>query len=63
MSPDDDPRPTPPERPADEACCGRGCPHCVYDVYDQAMTRYEERLREWKARHPEARDDPQRIDS
>ena len=46
----DDPRPTLPERPADDACCGRACMHCVFDVYEESMTRYEALLREWEAR-------------
>jgi len=51
-APDEDPRPVPPERPSDEMCCGRGCPHCVFDVYDGAMERYEAALKAWLARHP-----------
>ena len=51
MQLEDDPRPTPPPRPADDACCGRGCMHCVFDVYDDSMARYERLLREWEARH------------
>ena len=45
-----DPRPVPPERPDDYMCCGRGCMHCVFDLHDQAMTRYEANLRDWEAR-------------
>lgn len=48
--PDDDPQPTPPERPADSMCCGKGCMHCVFDVYEESMARYERLLREWEAR-------------
>lgn len=32
------PRPTPP-RPED--CCGSGCVHCVYVLYDIALTKWE----------------------
>lgn len=32
------PRPTPP-RPED--CCGSGCVHCIYVVYDDAMLAWE----------------------
>jgi oxidoreductase family protein len=53
MTPDDDPRPQPPEPPDDDACCGNGCEPCVYDLYDQARERYRVALREWEARHPQ----------
>ena len=46
----EDPRPVPPERPDDYMCCGRGCMHCVFDLHDQAMARYEVHLRDWEAR-------------
>ena len=32
------PRPIPP-RPED--CCGTGCVHCIYVVYDIALTEWE----------------------
>ncbi|HQR11948.1 MAG TPA: oxidoreductase-like domain-containing protein [Casimicrobiaceae bacterium] len=32
------PRPTPP-RPED--CCGSGCVHCIYVIYDDAMLAWE----------------------
>ena len=32
------PRPTPP-RPED--CCGTGCVHCIYVIYDIALTKWE----------------------
>ncbi|WP_404989428.1 oxidoreductase-like domain-containing protein [Caballeronia sp. LZ003] len=50
----DDPRPAPPERPLPEDCCQSGCHPCVFDLYEEALERYEERLREWNARHGEA---------
>jgi hypothetical protein len=53
MDPEADPRPAPPERPLDEACCGRGCSPCVFDCYEEALARYEQALLEWKRRHPE----------
>ena len=45
-----DPRPTPPERPSHEQCCGRGCDPCIYDYYEEALARYEIALREWQLR-------------
>lgn len=48
---DDDPVPVPPERPAPEECCNSGCIPCVYDLYDDAMDRYREALKDWHARH------------
>ncbi|SPK76409.1 conserved protein of unknown function (plasmid) [Cupriavidus taiwanensis] len=46
----DDPRPEPPERPADGECCGSGCDPCIFDYYYQEMDRYREALRAWEAR-------------
>ena len=51
--PSDDPRPTPPQRPDDEDCCGQGCVPCIFDFYDEAMGKYREALAAWKERHPE----------
>ena len=45
-----DPRPTPPEEPSHEQCCGRGCVPCIYDLYEEALTRYEVALRAWQER-------------
>ncbi len=39
-------RPTEPD-PAD--CCGEGCANCVYDLYEAALLRYEEKMEEWRA--------------
>ena len=50
--PADDPRPTPPERPLPEDCCQSGCSPCVFDLYEEALDRYEADLRAWEARHP-----------
>jgi hypothetical protein len=47
---DDDPRPEPPERPAPEDCCGSGCDHCVYDLYEQSLDRYRDELAAWERR-------------
>jgi hypothetical protein len=53
MTPDPaDPRPVKPVSPAAEDCCGEGCAHCVYDLYDLALERYEAELAAWLARHP-----------
>ena len=48
-------RPVPPEQPLPSDCCGGGCLHCVYDLYDEAMERHEAALAEWLAKecnHP-----------
>jgi len=50
-TPDDDPRPTPPEQPELEDCCNSGCSPCVFDLYDEALARYRVELAEWEARH------------
>lgn len=34
--------PAKPEEPAPEECCGRGCEHCVWTVYWQALGAYHE---------------------
>jgi hypothetical protein len=47
----DDPRPTPPERPLPDDCCQSGCNPCVFDLYQEALERYEAALRAWQARH------------
>jgi hypothetical protein len=46
-----DPRPTPPERPSPDECCHSGCHPCVFDLYQDALDRYEQQLRAWEARH------------
>jgi oxidoreductase family protein len=51
IPPEDDPMPEPPARPRPEECCGRGCDPCVYDLYEEALERYEDRLRQWRDRN------------
>jgi hypothetical protein len=46
----DDPRPTPPERPLPDDCCQSGCNPCVFDLYEEALERYETALAAWNAR-------------
>jgi hypothetical protein len=48
-----DPRPLAPREPQLEDCCGSGCVHCVFDIYQIALENYERALRDWEARHPE----------
>jgi hypothetical protein len=52
--PPSDPRPQPPAEPALEDCCRSGCNPCVFDLYEQALERYEQALAAWRARHPAA---------
>jgi hypothetical protein len=47
-----DPPPVKPVAPLPEDCCGEGCAHCVYDLHDLALERYEADLAAWLARHP-----------
>lgn len=49
-----DPRPQSPERPADNECCGSGCPLCVYDLYEEQLAEYRQALARWRERHPGA---------
>ncbi|HEY8587200.1 MAG TPA: oxidoreductase-like domain-containing protein [Rhodanobacter sp.] len=50
--PADDPPPRRPAEPDAADCCGEGCVRCVYDVYEDALERYEEALAAWRDRHP-----------
>ncbi|AXA94077.1 oxidoreductase-like domain-containing protein [Massilia sp. YMA4] len=45
-----DPHPEPPSRPDLEDCCRGGCTVCVFDVYEEALARYEAALAAWLAR-------------
>ena len=45
-----DPRPVMPFEPEANACCQSGCDPCVYDLYWEAMNRYEQVLAEWESR-------------
>lgn len=49
----DDPRPQPPEAPLPSDCCDSGCDPCVYDLYNDELQLYRERLAQWLARHPD----------
>jgi hypothetical protein len=40
--------PTPPEPPLASDCCGGGCVRCVYELYDEALARYEAALATWR---------------
>jgi hypothetical protein len=43
------PRPVPPVRPELEDCCRSGCTPCVFDLYEEALERYEKALAAWEA--------------
>ena len=49
---DDDPRPMAPEPPLPSDCCDSGCDPCVYDLYNDELQAYRERLARWQERHP-----------
>ncbi|MFA6985259.1 MAG: oxidoreductase-like domain-containing protein [Arenimonas sp.] len=40
--------PQPPEKPLPGDCCGGGCQRCVFDLYDEALQRYEQALERWQ---------------
>ena len=57
LPPDDDPPPVPPVRPVRPEsgdCCNGGCERCVFDLYDEALARYEIQLRAWQVRRDSA---------
>ncbi|RFU49891.1 oxidoreductase-like domain-containing protein [Paraburkholderia sp. DHOC27] len=56
----DDPPPTPPRRPELDDCCHSGCSPCVFDLYDEALARYETALAAWRARQPASAAPPAR---
>lgn len=49
------PRPEPPVQPDLEDCCRSGCTPCVFDLYEQALERYQQALADWERanRQPE----------
>lgn len=36
--------PSPPEKPQAEECCERGCEKCVFDYYEEAFRRWQDRV-------------------
>jgi Oxidoreductase-like protein, N-terminal len=38
--------PPPPNKPDEESCCRRGCCPCIFDYYWDALTRWEQTVRE-----------------
>jgi hypothetical protein len=48
-------------RPDLDDCCHSGCTQCVFDLYDEALERYEVALAVWKKRQarPARQADPQ----
>jgi hypothetical protein len=44
-------RPVPPVQPELEDCCRSGCTPCVFDLYEEALERYQEELAAWEAAH------------
>ena len=47
-TPKDDPQPVPPVQPDLDDCCHSGCSPCVFDLYDEALERYQVALAEWQ---------------
>ncbi len=51
-APPDDTKPVPPDADNYTGCCDSGCTPCIYDLYWEAMARYEQALAAWHERHP-----------
>lgn len=51
-------RPEPPVQPALEDCCRSGCVPCVFDLYEEALARYEKELAAWEAEQAETTGKP-----
>ncbi|MFM0643841.1 oxidoreductase-like domain-containing protein [Paraburkholderia bryophila] len=49
-TPSDDPQPVPPVQPDLDDCCHSGCNPCVFDLYDEALDRYQATLAQWQER-------------
>ena len=43
-APPDDTKPVPPDADNYTGCCDSGCTPCIYDLYWEAMARYEQAL-------------------
>jgi hypothetical protein len=46
--------PIPPEKPLAADCCESGCDRCVFDLYAEALARYEVALMAWRERNPQS---------
>jgi len=52
--PEDDPPPVAPVRPEFDDCCGSGCNPCIFELYEQAVERFEAEYKAWEARRMKA---------
>lgn len=48
--------PPPPRPPEAHECCGNGCDPCVYQLYDEALERWERRVARIRARRERRRE-------
>lgn len=48
---DPDPKPSKPNEPGPNDCCGEGCAVCVWDLYEKQLEKYERDLKAWEAQH------------
>jgi hypothetical protein len=49
-SANDDSPPARPERPSIDECCNSGCNPCIFDLYEEALERYDSELQAWEQR-------------
>ena len=50
--------PWPPARPALKDCCKGSCDPCIFDLYEEALARYESDLQAWVERHDHRKEVP-----
>eukprot|EP00357_Protocruzia_adherens_P035372 CAMPEP_0115011980 /NCGR_PEP_ID=MMETSP0216-20121206/24415_1 /TAXON_ID=223996 /ORGANISM="Protocruzia adherens, Strain Boccale" /LENGTH=125 /DNA_ID=CAMNT_0002380851 /DNA_START=125 /DNA_END=502 /DNA_ORIENTATION=- len=55
-------KPVCPIEPGEDECCGTGCYPCVFDLYYDRLSKYEEQLESWKLEYGSESDDDEEND-